>query len=193
MLQEKLRKTIVFVTHDIHEAIKMGDRIAIFQDGRLVQYDSPGQTLTRPANRYIEDFVGTDRALKLLGLLRAEEAMDGSPGNIVEGSTSTGEALRFIEDKDSLNLIVIHQGKPMGYLYSKVLKGKDTEVKNVAEPYPVLIKVNDTLRDVMSQMLLHNVTLLPVVDENGDLAGSIDYQDIRKYIQGIYADNTEHE
>ncbi len=66
-----LRKTIVFVTHDIDEAIKMGDRIAIMRDGRLVQYDTPEAILAQPADAFVDEFVGSDRALKRLALSQA--------------------------------------------------------------------------------------------------------------------------
>ena len=71
-----LRKTIVFVTHDIDEALKLGDRIAILRDGALVQYDAPEALLARPADAFVESFVGTDRALKRLGLIMAEAALE---------------------------------------------------------------------------------------------------------------------
>jgi osmoprotectant transport system ATP-binding protein len=68
-LQERVRKTIVFVTHDIDEAIKMGDKIAILrQGGELAQYDTPEELLLRPADQFVAEFVGTDRVLKRLGL-----------------------------------------------------------------------------------------------------------------------------
>ena len=60
----------MFVTHDIDEALKMGDRIAILRDGALVQYDTPEAILARPADAFVESFVGTDRALKRLALIR---------------------------------------------------------------------------------------------------------------------------
>ena len=73
-LQAELRKTIVFVTHDIDEAIKMGDRIAILQSGgKLAQYAPPAELLMRPANDFVEDFVGADRALKRLALQRVRD------------------------------------------------------------------------------------------------------------------------
>jgi len=186
-VQAKLKKTIVFVTHDIHEAIKMGNKIAIFQEGRLIQYDRPEMILTRPENEYIADFVGSDRALKVLGLLRAREAMNRYPQNVVQGSIDTREALKLLEEKNFLHLIVIQQDKPFGYIYPKGQNHENTEVKNVAESYPVLVGINDTLRDVMSHMLMYDIGDLPVIDENGDFAGTICYQDIRKYILNIYA------
>jgi osmoprotectant transport system ATP-binding protein len=73
-LQAELRKTVVFVTHDIDEAIKMGDRIAVMQQGGvLAQYAPPAELLMRPANAFVEDFVGGDRALKRLALQRVRD------------------------------------------------------------------------------------------------------------------------
>jgi osmoprotectant transport system ATP-binding protein len=73
-----LRKTIVFVTHDIDEAIRMGDRIAIMKDGALIQYDTPETILSAPANAFVEAFVGADRALKRLALIPVAAAVDAS-------------------------------------------------------------------------------------------------------------------
>jgi len=188
-VQEKLKKTIVFVTHDIHEAIKMGDKIAIFQEGRLIQYDTPEVTLTRPANKYIGDFVGTDRALKVLGLMRVGEALNKKPKNIIKGSTNTQEALKFLEGNDFSHLIIIHHGKPIGYVRPMVLKQENTEVQKIAESYPVIVEMHDTLRDVMSHMLMHGMRDLAVIDDNGDFVGSISYNDIQKHILKIYTDN----
>ena len=73
-LQSELRKTILFVTHDIDEAIKMGDRIAVLQEGgRVAQYATPAELLMAPADDFVEDFVGADRALKRLALLRVSD------------------------------------------------------------------------------------------------------------------------
>ena len=71
-----LKKTIVFVTHDIDEALKIGDRIAILRDGALVQYDTPQAILARPANEFVESFVGADRALRRLALIRVDAALE---------------------------------------------------------------------------------------------------------------------
>jgi len=63
-IQQEIKKTIIFVTHDIFEAIKMGDKIALMNEGRLVQYDTPADLLHRPKNEFVENFVGADRAIK---------------------------------------------------------------------------------------------------------------------------------
>jgi osmoprotectant transport system ATP-binding protein len=73
---KRLKKTVILVTHDIDEAIRMGDRVAIMKDGRLVQYDTPDRLLAAPADAFVADFVGADRALKRLSLVQAGDAVE---------------------------------------------------------------------------------------------------------------------
>jgi len=187
-IQSKLKKTIAFVTHDIHEAIKLGDRIAIFQDGRLIQYDTPETILACPANQFISYFVGTDRAIKTLGLYRAQEAMSEKPDIIIQGAMRGLEALNRFDHKDLADMIVIHDSKPIGYVDIQALGNKGSEVKDSVLAFPVLINLNDTLRDVVSHMLMHDFKQFPVIDDNGDLAGVISHDDIRKCILKIFND-----
>ncbi len=78
-LQAELKKTVVFVSHDIDEAVKMASHIAIFRDGELIQYDRPDRVLSHPADAFVEGFVGSDRTLKRLRLLRVAEVMTANP------------------------------------------------------------------------------------------------------------------
>jgi osmoprotectant transport system ATP-binding protein len=103
-----LAKTVVFVTHDIDEAIKMGDRIAILRDGALVQYDTPEAILARPADAFVASFVGSDRALKRLSLIRVSAALE-APGQVVprhaigaEANLHDALALMLSSDTDAL-------------------------------------------------------------------------------------------
>jgi len=187
-VQGKLKKTIIFVTHDLHEAIKMGDKIAILQEGRLIQYDTPEVILTRPKNKYIADFVGADRALKVLGLLRAKDALNKDAPNIVKGSQDAQEALNFLEQEEFKEAIVIENDKPIGYVSPKILQHQDGRVRDVAKSYPTLIDTYDTLKDVMSAMLMHDRRLLCVVDEDGEFMGTIAIYDIQRSILEIYAE-----
>jgi osmoprotectant transport system ATP-binding protein len=95
-----LRKTIVFVTHDIDEALKMGDRIAILRDGALVQFGTPETILARPADAFVEAFVGTDRALKRLALVTARTASEPltgvAPARAIAGDASLRDALALM-------------------------------------------------------------------------------------------------
>jgi osmoprotectant transport system ATP-binding protein len=120
-IQRRLRKTIVFVTHDIDEAIRMGDRIAILRSGRLVQYDAPEATLARPADPFVEEFVGTDRVLKRLSLLEAgayAEAEDGLRTELsIRANANLREALTLLLVNDAAALAVIDEtGRCVGTL-----------------------------------------------------------------------------
>ena len=99
-LQAELRKTIVFVTHDIDEAIKMGDKIAILKEGgKLAQFASPAELLMYPAEPFVEDFVGADRALKRLALQRVRD-IDLWKAAIVRAGESVADARKKVEDAD---------------------------------------------------------------------------------------------
>jgi osmoprotectant transport system ATP-binding protein len=116
-----LKKTIVFVTHDIDEAIRMGDRIAILRDGALVQYDTPEAILAHPADAFVESFVGTDRALKRIALLRVDTALEPlgspSPPHAIPADANLRDALAmmFSAGVDALT-VTGDGGAPLGRL-----------------------------------------------------------------------------
>ena len=114
----ELRKTIVFVTHDIDEAIRMGTRIAILRAGRLVQYDTPEAILARPADSFVETFVGTDRALKRLSLLTvADYLSDRAPPSgapRVATSASLRDALSILLAADAIAAAVVGSSGDIG-------------------------------------------------------------------------------
>ena len=116
-----LRKTIVFVTHDIDEAIKMGNRIAILRDGALVQYNTPEAILAHPADAFVESFVGTDRALKRIALVRVDTALEplGShlPAHAIPADASLRDALAMMLSAGVDALTVTGDGgAPLGQL-----------------------------------------------------------------------------
>ncbi len=103
-IQATIAKTVVFVTHDIDEAIKMGDRIGVMREGKLVQYDTPQDLLARPSDEFVRAFVGADRELKRLGLVRVRDVMsapDGEPPEPGEDAVPEHASLR-----DALSALV---------------------------------------------------------------------------------------
>jgi osmoprotectant transport system ATP-binding protein len=98
---ERVRKTVVLVTHDLDEAIRLGDRIAIMRSGKIVQYDTPDVVLSRPADEFVENFVGIDRAIKRLSLFAVRDVMTGVPAPAAAGSVAASSTLR-----DALALMV---------------------------------------------------------------------------------------
>jgi osmoprotectant transport system ATP-binding protein len=120
-LQSELRKTVIFVTHDIDEAIKMGDRIAILAEGgRLAQYDTPDRILAEPANEFVARFVGQDRGLKRLSLATLEEldlepVTNGASGPRVPVETSLRDALSMmLTHRGEAVVVVDGEGDPVG-------------------------------------------------------------------------------
>lgn len=190
-VQSKLKKTIAFVTHDIHEAIKMGDKIAIFRKGKLVQYDKPEIILTNPVNQYISDFVGSDRMLKVLGILTAADAMERTGNNVVRAEDNTLEVLKKITETKIDAPVVINDFKPVGYVTGESLHGIDKKAGDAALPFPGIIEENLNLRDALALMLSGEAGYLPVVNNQGDLKGTISCSGIRKCIRNIHAKDSD--
>ena len=112
-LHKEVPKTVVFVTHDIDEAIKMGHRVAILRDGELVQYDTPDRILAEPANEFVADFVGADRGLKRLRVWRLGDLeLEPSQGEDADGITAPEDtslrdalSLMLVEGKERLTVL----------------------------------------------------------------------------------------
>jgi len=142
-LHKEIRKTVIFVTHDIDEAIKMGDRIAILrQGGILAQYDTPEAILANPADDFVARFVGADRGLKRLALRRLSEIeLLEAPADARDGDRVSADADMTLRDALSLMLtsgassLVVHDelGEPVGMLtvdvVSRLLAGGFEEVR----------------------------------------------------------------
>jgi osmoprotectant transport system ATP-binding protein len=170
-LQAEIRKTIVFVTHDIDEAIKMGDRIAVMQTGgHLAQYAPPAELLAAPANAFVEDFVGADRALKRLSLQRVRDVDLWRVATVRVGDR-IAEARRKVEQADvPTPLLVDKRGAPLGWLPERALTGDTVSDDRRVDPEPV-VECDDVLRDALSDLLAHDSMYGPVVDDQGVVMG----------------------
>jgi osmoprotectant transport system ATP-binding protein len=170
-LQAEIRKTVVFVTHDIDEAIKMGDKIAVMkQGGRLAQYAPPAELLMYPADPFVEDFVGADRALKRLALQRVRD-VDLWRAPIVRTGEPVSEARGKIADADlEIPLLVDDERRPVGWLSERGLSGERVreELRSRAEP---VVEMDDVLRDALSDLIQAETRYAPVVDAEGRVAG----------------------
>ena len=118
-LQSEIRKTVVFVTHDIDEAIKMGDRVAILREGGvLAQYGTPEEVLTKPADEFVARFVGSDRALKRLALSRLRDlqlaAVNGSGTLRLPADMSVRDGLSAMLAADGAPAVVVDDERELG-------------------------------------------------------------------------------
>ena len=174
-LQKEIKKTILFVTHDIDEAIKMGDKICILNVGGILeQFDTPAAILSNPANEFVEDFVGADRSLKRLNLIRVEEVMDSHP-HLLRSTQEVEEALGYMRDKDLHFVYVVDADQRLkGYVNIKDLAGKKGWVDEFTEQAATKIGMGTSLRDAFSEMLVVDYANVCVVDTKDRVRGLID-------------------
>ncbi len=173
-LQKEIKKTILFVTHDIDEAIKMGDKICILNvGGRLEQFDSPANILSHPKNEFIEDFVGADRALKRLNLIRVDDVMNTHPP-LLQTTQDIKQAIGVMQENEIRFAYVVDAAKTLkGYVRMRDLKGKSGWVEEVLEPVAASIPVMTTVKDALSEMLVVDYANLAVVDSQNRVRGLI--------------------
>ncbi|QPC81268.1 betaine/proline/choline family ABC transporter ATP-binding protein [Phototrophicus methaneseepsis] len=175
-IQERVGKTIIFVTHDIDEAIKMGDRIAIMRDGHLVQYDTPDTILAHPINRFVRDFVGTDRTLKRLGLIRIKNLMDTSRRTVTLDA-SIEDAARIFRESEQNCIFIVDKGDSTlkGWIDREEMKENTSLTEAMFEAPWIDIAVRDdaTAREALSAMVARGFRITPVVDRHGKLVGTI--------------------
>ena len=193
-MHQTLKKTIMFVSHDIDEAVKMADKIAIFRDGKLVQYSSPDHLLAQPKDAFVENFVGDDRALKRLRLVAVREAMSTNPPYVTK-TDSLETAYNKMQDYGYSYAITLvnHDNNPIGF----VSKGVAHSTKGLCGEHffglAVMAKPSDDLRKVASLMFTHDVTWMPVIDDQGVLVGQITQRGITRHLGAKFSASGDYE
>jgi osmoprotectant transport system ATP-binding protein len=171
-LQETIAKTILFVTHDIDEAIKMGDLVAVFQTGGiLAQFGRPLDILAAPASEFVARFVGQDRGLKRLSLLRVSDvplrpAVTGRPGDPADDARR-----RALDDPLRYLLMIDGGNKPIGWVAHGDIPADGPLTESMANPSSPVLNKRTTLKDALSMMLDADVQTGIVVDRTGAVQG----------------------
>ena len=182
-MQRKLKKTVMLVSHDIDEALKLGDRIAVFRQGRIVQCASPDELLAKPANEFVGSFVGQDRTLKRLLLVSAGDVTDQQPTLTARESTPAAEAFAIMDDNDIRAITVVDsEGKPLGFVKRREARGATGICADLLHPFRVTGKAEDNLRVVLSKLYESNTSWMPIVDEAGRYNGEISQDYIADYL-----------
>jgi osmoprotectant transport system ATP-binding protein len=191
-LQAEIRKTILFVTHDIDEAIKMGDRIAILREGgHLAQYATPSELLMDPADDFVEDFVGADRALKRLSLMRVSD-IDLWEAPLAHVGQATGEVRAKLAGAEvPYALLVDAQRRPLGWLSETDLRRETVPERPDSSPEPIL-ELDDVMRDALSDILQAESQYAPVVDGEGRIAGVLSVEIVHEFLSSDEAKVEEH-
>lgn len=175
-LQDELKKTIIFVTHDMDEALKIADKICIMNQGKIAQYDTPENILRHPANEFVKNFIGLDRVWNNPEYIKAKDIMIKEPVSVKPTRTIIqGIEIMKTSKVDSL-LIVDKDHKLQGIVTVKDMKSnvnKETLLGSIMSKVLLYVNEEDNLVNILSVMNEHSVGYIPVVSEDKKLAGLI--------------------
>ncbi len=177
VLQKKLNKTIVFVTHDMDEALKLADRIVILRDGELVQCDTPENILRNPANSYVEEFIGKDRLVQAKPEIKTvEQIMSSNPITTTKDKTLS-EAIQLMKTTRVDTLLVVDEANILeGTIDVEMIdqkRSKTSLVSDVFEKETFTVTEGTYIRDAIRQILKKGMKYIPVVDKEKRLIGII--------------------
>jgi osmoprotectant transport system ATP-binding protein len=181
-LQAEIRKTILFVTHDIDEAIKMGDRIAVMRKGgHLAQFATPAELLMAPADEFVEDFVGADRALKRLALMRVAD-IDLWEAPLAHVGQATAEVRAKLTGAEvPYPLLVDSERRPLGWLSERDLAAETVPARPDSPLGPVLDR-DDVMRDALADLLQGEAQYAAVTDRQGRIDGVLSVEIISEFL-----------
>src|SRR4051794_32806914 len=187
-LHARVSKTVVFVTHDIDEAIKMGDKVCVLrQGGKLAQYDPPDVLLAHPVDDFVADFVGADRGLKRLSLRRVGDLELLDAPFAVAGEDAAAKRNEVMRAGYDVLVVVDEDRRPVGVLPIDQL-GNGTVSPAALRPLGAVGKPEMPLRDALSIMLSQTGSHLVVVDDDGQLAGVVSADLISEALAGTDSD-----
>lgn len=191
-IQDKLKKTVIFVTHDINEAIKMGQRIALLREGRLVQAGLPDDLLKRPADEFVKSFVGADRALKRLNLLKVKDAMMLNPVHCLAEDPSEKVLQQMIKNDLAFLIVADRDLRLRGYVNQYDLRGHQGTVADVVRKLTLTVSPERNLKEALSQMLSYDLGILVAVDDEGRIQGVLNSTTLSALVGSTYDERGGH-
>ncbi|RKN27246.1 betaine/proline/choline family ABC transporter ATP-binding protein [Micromonospora musae] len=182
-LQNDLRKTIVFVTHDIDEAIKLGDRIAILTKGsKIAQYDTPEAILTTPADDFVADFIGSGASLKRLSLSRVRD-VELNQWAVGRLDDDRAHLRRTLADGDHASLLLLDENqRPVRWVTGHDLARSGESLDRVGLPAAATVEPHATLHDALNEMVTSRVGCAIVVDDQRRYQGIVDMRTVMRAI-----------
>nr|WP_017552579.1 betaine/proline/choline family ABC transporter ATP-binding protein [Heyndrickxia coagulans] len=176
-LQKELGKTIVFVTHDMDEAIKLADQIVIMRDGKLVQTGTPDEILREPANEFVETFIGKERLLQARPNIQTVEQIMSPKAVTVTGDKTLTEAIQIMKERRVDSLLVVDSRKVLlGYIDVEIIdrnRRKPVLVKDMVETNLIAVEKDTLIRDTVRKILKRGIKYVPVVDHEHRLVGIV--------------------
>lgn len=194
-LQQEFKKTIIFVTHDMDEALKLGDRICIMKDGNILQYDTPEEILNNPANDYVKEFIGKNRIWQQPGFIKAKDIMITDPIKTT-GSRTVVQALEIMKSNKVDSLLVVNkQNELEGIVTIKdIIRNYigSLKVDTIMGRQIKTVNLNDSLIDILNLMNELKIGYVPVVDDSSKLVGLITESSLLIVLSNQYIDQEEN-
>ena len=188
-LQQEFKKTIIFVTHDMDEAIKLGDRICIMQDGNILQYDTPENILKNPATDFVEEFIGKNRLWQQPEFIKAKDIMITEPIKTT-GSRTIVQAIEIMKSNKVDSLLIINkENKLEGLVTLKdIRKNKVGSVRldTIMEKEVKTVNLEESLIDILNRMNELEIGFMPVLDDNLKLVGLITKSSLLNVLSNQY-------
>lgn len=175
-LQERLKKTIVFVTHDMDEAVKLADMICIMNNGHIIQYDTPENIMKNPANDYVMNFVGRNRIWSNPQYIFAKDFMISDPVFVPEGLNCLKAMEQMRLKNSNFSLVVTDEKKLLGIVSAQdvqSLQDKSTPVKTLMKEPEATTHEYDTMVDLLKKINVNKASCCPVISERGIVVGVI--------------------
>ena len=188
-IHRQMKKTVMFVSHDIDEAVKMADKVAIFRAGKLEQFDSPDHLLAHPVNEFIADFVGSDRTLKRLRLVKVQSALMPQTHQVMAHDRLDRAASLMSESDQEYIVMVDDLGRPQGYVQRSAYKGQEGTAGEFGSRLPATVRIDEDLRTAVSKMFMYDVPWLTCVDHDGVFAGVITQRGVTRLLGETYRDS----
>jgi osmoprotectant transport system ATP-binding protein len=182
-LQQEIKKTIVFVTHDIDEAVKMGDRIAILQQrSKIAQYDTPEKILTDPANEFVQDFIGSGPSIKRLSLSRVSdiETADWPVARLTDSHDEVRDKMQ--RSGKGYVLLLDDQDRPRRWVGAEDVEHDDASLAETGRPAVAIVEANANLYNTLDTMITSYKGSAIVVDDEDRYQGVVDFATVLEAI-----------
>ncbi|MGH4140361.1 ABC transporter ATP-binding protein [Clostridium sp.] len=190
-IQQNFKKTIIFVTHDMDEALKLGDKICIMEAGEVVQFDTPEEILKNPINDFVRDFVGKNRIWNQPELIKAKDIMIEMPIKSV-GERTILQAIEIMKSSHVDSLLVVDKSNFLcGLVTLKQIRknpDKTTMLKDIMVKDILTVNQEDSIIDILALIKKESISFVPVIDENLKLSGLLTKSSLLSILSNQFID-----
>ncbi len=190
-IQQNFKKTIIFVTHDMDEALKLADRICIMEDGCVVQFDTPTEILKNPINDFVRDFVGKNRIWNQPELIKAKDIMIEMPIKSVAERTIL-QAIEIMKSNHVDSLLVVDKANTLcGLVTLKQIRlnsDKTKKLKDIMEKELITVNKEDSIINVLEIIKKEDISFVPVIDNDLKLSGLITKSSLLSILSNQFID-----